>query len=54
VVAGSRDVSTTVSDGAWLRDNIPEARMEVLDAAHLSNVERPNEFSAHLEEFLTH
>lgn len=54
VVAGSRDVSTTVSDGTWLRDNIPDARMEVLNAAHLSNVERPIEFSAVLEDFLIH
>ena len=53
VVAGSKDVSTTVADGAYLRDNIPEARMEVLDAAHLSNVERSEEFSALLDEFLS-
>ena len=52
--AGSKDLSTTVSDGRWLRDNIPEARMEILDAAHLSNVERPDEFSALMEEFLIH
>jgi 3-oxoadipate enol-lactonase len=53
VVAGTRDQSTTVADGAYLRDNIPEARMEVLEAAHLSNVERPTEFSAHLADFLS-
>ncbi|MBA2686232.1 MAG: 3-oxoadipate enol-lactonase [Gemmatimonadaceae bacterium] len=52
VVAGSSDLSTTVSDGMWLRDNIPEARLEILDAAHLSNVERPDEFSALLDDFL--
>jgi 3-oxoadipate enol-lactonase len=53
VVAGSKDVSTTVADGAWLRDNIPEARMEILDAAHLSNVERSEEFSGLLDDFLS-
>ena len=52
VVAGSKDLSTTVADGAYLRDNIPEAYMEVLEAAHLSNVERPGEFSELLAEFL--
>ena len=52
VVAGSKDPSTTVSDGAYLRDNIPKAEMEVLEAAHLSNVERPAEFSELLTEFL--
>jgi 3-oxoadipate enol-lactonase len=53
VVAGSKDESTTVADGAYLRDNIPEARMEVLNASHLSNVERSAEFSALLDEFLS-
>jgi len=52
VVAGSKDPSTTVADGTYLRDNIPEARLEVLEAAHLSNVERPAEFSELLAEFL--
>jgi 3-oxoadipate enol-lactonase len=52
VVAGSKDPSTTVFDGAYLRDNIPKAEMEVLEAAHLSNVERPAEFSKLLTEFL--
>jgi len=52
VVAGSKDLSATVADGAYLRDNIPEARLEVLDASHLSNVERPREFSELLADFL--
>ncbi len=53
VVAGSRDQSTTVADGEYLRDNIPDAWMEVLEAAHLSNVERADEFTAVLVDFLT-
>ena len=52
VVAGSKDLSTTVADSVYLRDNIPEAWMEVLEAAHLSNVERPREFSELLADFL--
>ncbi|MEP7064511.1 MAG: 3-oxoadipate enol-lactonase [Gemmatimonadota bacterium] len=52
VIAGSEDLSTTVADGAYLRDNVPEAEMEVLEAAHLSNVERPEEFSELLTVFL--
>ena len=52
VIAGSKDLSTTVADGVYLRDNIPEARLEVLEAAHLSNVERPEEFSELLADFL--
>lgn len=52
VIAGRADLSTTPADGAYLRDNIPEARLEVLEAAHLSNVERAEEFSALLADFL--
>lgn len=52
VVAGQLDLSTTVADAEYLRDNIPSARMDVLKAAHLSNVERPEEFSELLMEFL--
>ncbi|HSU94770.1 MAG TPA: 3-oxoadipate enol-lactonase [Gemmatimonadaceae bacterium] len=52
VIAGSEDLSTTVADGKYLRDNIPDAELEVLEAAHLSNVERSEEFSELLTVFL--
>jgi 3-oxoadipate enol-lactonase len=52
VIAGSEDLSTTVADGKYLRDNIPDAELEVLEAAHLSNVERSEEFSELLAVFL--
>ena len=52
VIAGSRDVMTTVADGLYLRDNMPSAELEVLDAAHLSNVELAEEFSTLLGAFL--
>ena len=52
VISGSEDPSTTVADGRYLRDNIPDAEMEVLEAAHLSNVERPEEFTGLLTVFL--
>lgn len=52
VIAGSEDVSTTVADARYLRDNIPNAELEVLEAAHLSNVEHPIEFSELLTGFL--
>ena len=52
VIAGRVDLSTTVADAEYLRDNIPKARLEVLEAAHLSNVERAAEFSELLTEFL--
>jgi 3-oxoadipate enol-lactonase len=52
VIAGSEDISTTVADGRYLRDNIPKAELEVLEAAHLSNVERPEEFTELITDFL--
>jgi 3-oxoadipate enol-lactonase len=52
VIAGRVDPSTTVADAEYLRDNIPRARMEMLEAAHLSNVEHPEEFSELLTDFL--
>jgi 3-oxoadipate enol-lactonase len=53
VIAASRDVMTTVADGLYLRDNMPSAELETLDAAHLTNVELADEFSTLLGDFLT-
>ena len=52
VIAGSEDPSTSVADAKYLRDNIPNAELEVLEAAHLSNVERSEEFTELLTVFL--
>ena len=52
VIAGSEDPSTTVADGKYLRDNFPNAELEVLEAAHLSNVERSEEFTELVTVFL--
>ena len=40
-----------MADG-W-RDQIRGARVVDLDAAHLSNVERPDEFNAAVRDFIT-
>lgn len=52
VIAGSEDPSTSMADGQWLADRIQDARLVVLEAAHLSNVERADQFSAALLDFL--
>jgi 3-oxoadipate enol-lactonase len=52
VIAGSLDEATTPAQAESLRDTIRGARLETLDAAHLSNVERPEEFSQLLLSFL--
>lgn len=52
VIAGSEDRSTPPADSEWMRDNFPDAHMELLCAAHLSNVERPEEFTDLVRDFL--
>jgi len=52
VVAGSDDPVTPPADGRYLADTIADARYVELPAAHLSNVEAPEEFNAAVIEFL--
>lgn len=53
VIAGDRDVSTPWAGHAdVLANSIPGARAVHLDAAHLSNIERPSGFTAALLDFL--
>lgn len=53
VIAGTQDPSTSVDDGRWLADTVKNGRLVEVDAAHLSNVERPAEFAAAVLAFLT-
>jgi 3-oxoadipate enol-lactonase len=52
VVAGTRDTATPPALAEFLRDRIPDARVLVLEAAHLSNVEQPEAFNAAVIDFL--
>jgi 3-oxoadipate enol-lactonase/4-carboxymuconolactone decarboxylase len=53
VISGDRDVSTPwAGNGEVLAEQIPNARVVHLPAAHLSNLERPRSFLAALLEFL--
>lgn len=52
VIAGRQDPSTSVEDGRWLADTVKDGRLVEIDAAHLSNVEKPNEFQAAVLAFL--
>ena len=53
VVTGRHDPSTPPADGRWLGDQIRGARVVNLDAAHLSNVERAEEFNAAVRDVIT-
>jgi 3-oxoadipate enol-lactonase len=53
VIAGAEDAATPPADAAFIADRIPDARLIVIEgAAHLANVERPDEFTAALLEHL--
>jgi 3-oxoadipate enol-lactonase len=55
VIGGHMDVSTPPEQAAALAEAIPGAELRLLPAAHLSNLERPEDFTAalraHLETF---
>lgn len=53
VVAGELDEATPVSQSREIAETVRDARLVVIDAAaHLSNVERPDDFTAALRTFL--
>ena len=52
IIAGQHDAGTTPAQAESMANSIPEAKLALLDAAHLSNVERAEEFNATLIEFL--
>jgi len=45
VIAGDQDLTTPVSDSELLAAKIPGARLIILKAAHISNIEQPGEFA---------
>ncbi|MFJ9418999.1 alpha/beta fold hydrolase [Streptomyces sp. NPDC101227] len=53
VVVGEEDEFTPVSDAELIADRVPHASLKVIpQAAHMPNLERPEEFNAALQEFL--
>jgi 3-oxoadipate enol-lactonase len=53
VVAGRHDPATTLEAGEYIRDHIPGAAFAVLEAAHISNIEQPEQFTGAVLAFLT-
>jgi 3-oxoadipate enol-lactonase len=51
VVAGEQDPVTTVKDGHFLTQEIPDSKLELLPASHLSNLECAAHFSEVLAGF---
>ncbi|NJM34500.1 MAG: 3-oxoadipate enol-lactonase [Rhodomicrobium sp.] len=52
VIAGAHDPATPPAMAEAIVEAVANARLAILDAAHLSNIERPDEFNALLINFL--
>jgi 3-oxoadipate enol-lactonase len=52
VIGGTADTSTPPEQAELIASRIPESKLVLLEAAHLSNIERADEFNATLIEFL--
>jgi 3-oxoadipate enol-lactonase len=52
VIAGTEDPAATVDQAEEIRDSIPEARLAVVEAAHLANVEQPEAVTREILEHL--
>ena len=52
IVAGIQDPVTTVTDGQFMLDRIPNAQMFEINASHISNIECPNEFNQAVQRFI--
>lgn len=52
IIAGKHDVATTPADAEFIRAHIPGAKLALLDAAHISNVEQADNFTAEVLGFL--
>jgi 3-oxoadipate enol-lactonase len=52
VISGTHDPATTPADGRFITDHIPGAHYVELDAAHMSNIERQEEFTKIVLNFL--
>jgi 3-oxoadipate enol-lactonase len=52
VIVGDKDISTPPAAGEFIRSCVPGTLLARLDTAHMSNVERPEEFVDLVETFL--
>ncbi|WP_296245754.1 MULTISPECIES: 3-oxoadipate enol-lactonase [unclassified Psychrobacter] len=53
VLAGSEDPVTTVSDGQYMIDHIPDATLAIIEASHISNIEKPDTFNQFVRQYLS-
>ena len=52
VIAGRHDPATTLEAGEFLAQHIPDAKLVVLETAHIANMEQPQAYADTVLEFL--
>lgn len=52
IIAGSKDPATNVAAAEFIRDRIPGAKLAIVDAAHIANVEVPDAYAKEVLSFL--
>ena len=52
VIVGERDLSTPPAEGEFIQRSIAGARLARLDAGHVSNIEKPDDFASAVDRFL--
>ncbi len=52
VIAGQQDPVTTVADGQFLQQNIPQSQLVEINASHISNIEIPQAFNHAVQTFI--
>lgn len=52
VIAGQQDPVTTVTDGQFMTDRIPNSQLFEINASHISNIEHPEDFNQIVQAFL--
>jgi 3-oxoadipate enol-lactonase len=53
VIAGIKDPATTVENAEFIRARIPGAKLALIDAAHIANVEQPKAYTHAVMDFLS-
>lgn len=52
VIAGTGDPVTTVADGQYMVNHIPNAKLAIINASHISNIEQPEVFNQFVQQYL--
>ncbi len=51
-MAGTHDPVTTIADGQFMQQQIPNSTLVEIDASHISNVEVADAFNQRVEQFI--